>query len=119
MANPDHLLCVRHPHRRRCSAVSPTRLPVDALASRPRGRVVLIGDAAHSMTPHLASGAGMAIEDGIVLAEELAADGAVPEALERFMDRRWERCRMVVENSMQISEWERAPEGAGGDAAAL
>jgi hypothetical protein len=35
------------------------------------------------------------------------------------MERRWERCRMVVENSTQISEWERAPAGAGGDAAAL
>jgi naringenin degradation protein FdeE len=91
------------------------------LVPRPwhRGRVVLVGDAAHSMTPHLASGAGMAIEDGIVLAEELAAGDAIGDALERFMERRWERCRMVVENSMQISEWERAPEGAGGDAAAL
>jgi len=84
-----------------------------------RGRVVLVGDAAHSMTPHLASGAGMAIEDGIVLSEELAGGDAVEAALERFMERRWDRCRIVVENSMQISEWERAPEGAGGDAVAL
>jgi len=38
-----------------------------------RGHVVLIGDAAHATTPHLASGAGIAIEDGIVLAEEIAA----------------------------------------------
>ena len=91
------------------------------LVPRPwhRGRVVLIGDAAHSMTPHLASGAGMAIEDGIVLSEELAAADAVDAALERFMERRWDRCRTVVENSAQISEWERAPAGAGGDAAAL
>jgi 2-polyprenyl-6-methoxyphenol hydroxylase-like FAD-dependent oxidoreductase len=81
--------------------------------------VVLIGDAAHSMTPHLASGAGMAIEDGIVLSEELGAGGPVDAALERFMDRRWARCRMVVENSAQISDWEKAPEGARGDAAAL
>jgi 2-polyprenyl-6-methoxyphenol hydroxylase-like FAD-dependent oxidoreductase len=91
------------------------------LVPRPwyRGRVVLVGDAAHTMTPHLASGAGMAIEDGLVLSEELAAAGSVSEALERYMKRRWERCRMVVENSTQISEWERAPAGAGGDAAAL
>jgi 2-polyprenyl-6-methoxyphenol hydroxylase-like FAD-dependent oxidoreductase len=91
------------------------------LVPRPwyRGRVVLVGDAAHSMTPHLASGAGMAIEDGIVLSEELAAGDAVEVALERFMERRWDRCRTVVENSMQISDWERAPAGAGGDAAAL
>jgi 2-polyprenyl-6-methoxyphenol hydroxylase-like FAD-dependent oxidoreductase len=84
-----------------------------------RGRVILVGDAAHSMTPHLASGAGMAIEDGIVLSEELAVGDAIEVALERFMERRWERCRMVVENSAQISDWERAPAGAGGDAAAL
>jgi 2-polyprenyl-6-methoxyphenol hydroxylase-like FAD-dependent oxidoreductase len=91
------------------------------LVPRPwhRGRVVLVGDAAHSMTPHLASGAGMAIEDGIVLSQELAVGDAVETALERFMERRWERCRMVVENSAQISDWERAPAGAGGDAAAL
>jgi 2-polyprenyl-6-methoxyphenol hydroxylase-like FAD-dependent oxidoreductase len=39
--------------------------------------VVLIGDAAHTTTPHLASGAGIAIEDAIVLAEELASDQSV------------------------------------------
>ncbi|MFZ0386838.1 MAG: FAD-dependent monooxygenase [Solirubrobacteraceae bacterium] len=91
------------------------------LVPRPwyRGRVVLVGDAAHSMTPHLASGAGMAIEDGIVLSDELAVGDPVEAALERFMERRYERCRMVVENSSQISDWERAPAGAGGDAAAL
>lgn len=91
------------------------------LVPRPwyRGRIVLVGDAAHSMTPHLASGAGMAIEDGLVLSEELAVGDAVDAALERFMERRWDRCRMVVENSAQISDWERAPAGAGGDAAAL
>jgi 2-polyprenyl-6-methoxyphenol hydroxylase-like FAD-dependent oxidoreductase len=38
---------------------------------------VLIGDAAHTTTPHLASGAGIAIEDAIVLAEELASDQSV------------------------------------------
>jgi 2-polyprenyl-6-methoxyphenol hydroxylase-like FAD-dependent oxidoreductase len=91
------------------------------LVPRPwyRGRVVLLGDAAHSMTPHLASGAGMAIEDGIVLSEELAIGDAIEACLERFMERRWERCRMVVENSAQISDWERAPARAGGNAAAL
>ena len=37
------------------------------------GRVVLLGDAVHASTPHLGQGAGMAIEDAIVLAEELGA----------------------------------------------
>lgn len=69
------------------------------------GRVLLIGDAVHATTPHLGSGACIGIEDGIVLAEELAAK-PLQQALEGFMDRRWERCRMVVENSMRLGEIE-------------
>jgi 2-polyprenyl-6-methoxyphenol hydroxylase-like FAD-dependent oxidoreductase len=72
-----------------------------------RGRVVLIGDAAHTTTPHLASGAGIAIEDAIVLGEELTGNRALDAALDRFMDRRFDRCRMVVENSVQLGEWEK------------
>jgi len=71
-----------------------------------RGRVVLIGDAAHATTPHLASGAGMAVEDGIVLAEELARDGNIDAALPRFMQRRFERGRIVVEDSLRLGELE-------------
>ena len=43
-----------------------------------RGRVVLIGDAAHATPPHLASGAGIAIEDAIVLAQCLRDEPTVP-----------------------------------------
>ncbi len=41
------------------------------LLARPwhQGRVLLIGDAAHATTPHLAYGAGLAVEDGLVLGE--------------------------------------------------
>jgi 2-polyprenyl-6-methoxyphenol hydroxylase-like FAD-dependent oxidoreductase len=73
-----------------------------------RGRVVLIGDAAHATTPHLASGAGMAVEDGIVLAEEVARDGDIDAALLRFMARRFERGKLVVENSLRLGELEMA-----------
>lgn len=69
------------------------------------GRVVLIGDAVHATTPHLGSGACIGIEDGIVLAEELA-DKPLEQALAGFMARRWERCRMVVENSKRLGEIE-------------
>jgi 2-polyprenyl-6-methoxyphenol hydroxylase-like FAD-dependent oxidoreductase len=72
-----------------------------------RGRVVLIGDAAHSTTPHLASGAGMAVEDALVLAEELENIPAVEKALECFAQRRFERCRIVVENSVRLGDIER------------
>jgi 2-polyprenyl-6-methoxyphenol hydroxylase-like FAD-dependent oxidoreductase len=71
-----------------------------------RGRVLLIGDAAHATTPHLASGAGIAIEDALVLSEELAAEPDMDRALTRFEQRRWERCRLVVENSVQIGAME-------------
>ena len=71
-----------------------------------RGRVVLIGDAAHATTPHLASGAGMAVEDGIVLAEEIRRDGNIDAALPRFMQRRFERGKLVVENSLRLGEIE-------------
>jgi 2-polyprenyl-6-methoxyphenol hydroxylase-like FAD-dependent oxidoreductase len=71
-----------------------------------RGRVVLIGDAAHATTPHLASGAGMAVEDGIVLAEEIARDGNFDAALPRFMQRRFERGKLVVEKSLRLGELE-------------
>jgi len=72
-----------------------------------RGRVLLIGDAAHATTPQLAMGGAIALEDGIVLGELLAAEDDLDTALEKFMDRRHERCRMVVENSVQLSEWEK------------
>lgn len=67
-----------------------------------RGRVVLIGDAAHATTPHMASGAGMAIEDALVLGRELAAHDDVAAALASFMAHRFERARLVVENSVRI-----------------
>ncbi len=71
-----------------------------------RGRVVLIGDAAHATTPHLASGAGMAIEDAIVLVDELNGQGTLAEALDRFEGRRYGRCRHVVENSVRLGQLE-------------
>jgi 2-polyprenyl-6-methoxyphenol hydroxylase-like FAD-dependent oxidoreductase len=70
------------------------------------GRVLLVGDAVHTATPHLAFGAGLAIEDAVVLAE-LVGDGLEgPELAERFTARRFERARIVVENSLQLSRWE-------------
>ncbi|MFM8555438.1 MAG: FAD-dependent oxidoreductase [Betaproteobacteria bacterium] len=73
-----------------------------------QGRAILIGDAAHATTPQLASGAGMAIEDGIVLAQEVSRAKSLSEAFYRFMQRRYARCKMVVENSLQIGRLEMA-----------
>jgi 2-polyprenyl-6-methoxyphenol hydroxylase-like FAD-dependent oxidoreductase len=71
-----------------------------------KGRVVLIGDAAHATTPHMACGAGSAAEDGLVLADELAKGPDLQDALQRFMTRRFDRARLVVDNSVRMGEAE-------------
>jgi 2-polyprenyl-6-methoxyphenol hydroxylase-like FAD-dependent oxidoreductase len=74
--------------------------------------ILLVGDAAHATTPQLASGAGMAMEDGVVLGEAIAAaNGDLPAALGNFMSRRFARCAFVVEKSLALGRMER--EGAG------
>jgi 2-polyprenyl-6-methoxyphenol hydroxylase-like FAD-dependent oxidoreductase len=78
-----------------------------------QGRVLLIGDAAHSATPHLGQGAAMAVEDAVVLAEEVAAKDDIAVALRAFMDRRFERAKLVGTSSIQLGEWEMHPESAG------
>ena len=51
-----------------------------------RGRVVLVGDSAHATSPHVGQGAAMAIEDAVVLTEEVTSSDDLGGALERFMD---------------------------------
>jgi 2-polyprenyl-6-methoxyphenol hydroxylase-like FAD-dependent oxidoreductase len=92
--------------------------PAEALIVRPpwhRDRVIVIGDAAHTAPPHLASGAGIAIEDSIVLSELLGSGIRLSEALAQFNERRYERCRMVVENSVQLGELEKDPKSPRAD----
>ncbi len=61
-----------------------------------RGRVALMGDAAHPMLPFLGQGAGMGIEDAIVLARAFA-DATDPDlALRRYQDARLERSTWVM-----------------------
>lgn len=67
-----------------------------------KGRIVLLGDAVHATTPHLGQGAGMAIEDSIVLAEELAKHASIEAAFTAYRDRRFDRCRYIVEKSLEI-----------------
>jgi 2-polyprenyl-6-methoxyphenol hydroxylase-like FAD-dependent oxidoreductase len=71
-----------------------------------RGRVVLIGDAAHATSPHCGQGAAQAIEDAIVLTQELSRDQPLEAALQTYMQRRYDRCRMIVEGSETIGRWE-------------
>jgi 2-polyprenyl-6-methoxyphenol hydroxylase-like FAD-dependent oxidoreductase len=71
-----------------------------------RGRVVLVGDAAHTCPPTLAQGGAMALEDAAVLAELLLGRDALDQDLwDAFHDRRVERVRTVVDASNQLARW--------------
>ncbi len=71
-----------------------------------RGRVVVIGDAAHSCPPTLAQGAAQALEDAAVLAELLLAADAVDDQLwDAFHARRYDRAKTVVDASNQLGQW--------------
>jgi 2-polyprenyl-6-methoxyphenol hydroxylase-like FAD-dependent oxidoreductase len=70
------------------------------------GRVLLLGDACHATTPHLASGAGIAVEDAVVLAEELQRHPTLDAALAAHTARRFERARLVVDSSLRLGELE-------------
>lgn len=71
-----------------------------------RGRVVIIGDAAHSCPPTLAQGAAQSLEDAAVLAELILGADGLDEGLWRsFTGRRVARARTVVEASVQLGQW--------------
>ena len=63
---------------------------------------VLLGDSAHAMTPNIGQGAGMAMEDAAVLAEELAKGGEIDHALGRYAQRRKPRVQTVVRVSREV-----------------
>jgi len=73
-----------------------------------RERVALLGDAAHALTPNMGQGAGMAMEDAAVLAEELTRaardETDVPRALQSYVARRRQRVGAIVRLSRQIGE---------------
>jgi len=79
------------------------RAPVASADQMARGRIALLGDAAHPMRPYLAQGAAMAIEDARELQRVLTvADGRVmdvPTALRRYALNRRERVARVQERS--------------------
>jgi len=67
-----------------------------------RGRVMIMGDAAHAMTPYLGSGAAMAIEDGVVFAQLLRSDDTLYDVQTKFMARRYPRVKTVWDISLQM-----------------
>jgi 2-polyprenyl-6-methoxyphenol hydroxylase-like FAD-dependent oxidoreductase len=72
-----------------------------------RGRVVVIGDAAHSCPPTIAQGAAQALEDALVLTELLVSHPTLDDALwNEFHARRLPRATAVVEASAQLGQWQ-------------
>jgi salicylate hydroxylase len=69
-----------------------------------RGRVALLGDAAHPTLPMLAQGANMAIEDGMVLARCLSADADAEKALSRYQSARVERTAKLVRGANDMAK---------------
>lgn len=100
----DPFLQALIPHLRKPEAAIDYRPLGNLLVPAPwnRGRLLLIGDTVAATTPHLALGAGIGIESGIVLGEELERQKTLQAALDAFHARRFPRCRLVVENSERL-----------------
>jgi 2-polyprenyl-6-methoxyphenol hydroxylase-like FAD-dependent oxidoreductase len=69
-------------------------------------RIVICGDAAHACAPHITQGAGMALEDAVVLADELSRADSLAEALRAFNERRYPRAKFVQDVSRAILDAE-------------
>jgi 2-polyprenyl-6-methoxyphenol hydroxylase-like FAD-dependent oxidoreductase len=65
---------------------------------------VLLGDAAHALTPNIGQGAGMAMEDAAALAQELASGGEIEHALGNYANRRKPRVETVMRISREVGE---------------
>jgi 2-polyprenyl-6-methoxyphenol hydroxylase-like FAD-dependent oxidoreductase len=80
-----------------------------------KGNVVLIGDAAHASSPSMAEGAGMAMEDALVLAETLAAASNISDALAQYSRQRkprvdWVQKQCAARDKMRrLPRWGRIP----------
>jgi 2-polyprenyl-6-methoxyphenol hydroxylase-like FAD-dependent oxidoreductase len=80
------------------------------LTSWRRGRIVVVGDAAHATGPVWAQGAAMAVEDGLVLADLVARADDVPAALAAWEQRRQPRVRHVQVHTDRMSKLARMPD---------
>ena len=85
----------------------------DPVTNWTRGRVTLLGDAAHPTLQYLAQGANMAIEDGVALAEKVAAAGTDhPRAFLAYQRERLNRTARVVLSSRFFGEYFHVDGGA-------
>jgi 2-polyprenyl-6-methoxyphenol hydroxylase-like FAD-dependent oxidoreductase len=74
-----------------------------------RGRVVLIGDAAHAMTPELGQGGCLAIEDAVVLASVLDSEPSIAAALQRYTALRLPRTSSLALRSRRAGRLHQLP----------
>lgn len=83
--------------------------PIEEVTLEPwvRGRVALVGDAAHAMSPNMAEGAGMALEDALVIADTLASG----EPLDAFEARRRPRVAFVRAQTRRRDRMRGLPSG--------
>lgn len=78
------------------------RPPMAGPHQHARGRVALLGDAAHPMRPYMAQGAGMAIEDAACLQQALTPQGQpIEEQLAWYAQQRWARNARVQARSIR------------------
>lgn len=69
-----------------------------------KGRVVLLGDAAHATTPNLGQGASQAIEDAYVLVDSLCSHSDYTTAFQHYVAKRMERAHKIVRLSWQLAQ---------------
>ncbi len=78
------------------------RSPMFASKFYAKGKVALLGDAAHPMRPYLAQGAAMAIEDAQALGQAIASQPNVDMALQAYAKARWKRnARVQIQSQLQ------------------
>lgn len=102
----DYLAALERDDQVICSAME--WVPLDQVY---RGRVVLVGDAAHASSPMLGQGGCMAMEDACVLAEELRSGATTEAALAGFARRRKPRLEWVQQQSMAVTQMQALPAG--------
>lgn len=69
-----------------------------------KGNVVLIGDAAHAITPNLGAGAAMAMEDSIIIAENLINTKSPENAFRSFFQSRYKRVNRICNDSYRLGK---------------
>ena len=82
---------------------------LDAIPVWGRGRVVLIGDAAHAMPPFMAQGAALALEDALALADVVTSADHLSEVAERLTERRSDRVAWVRSRNRRREKLARVP----------